>query len=71
MPVGGQLFIAIYNDQGASTDRWFEIKRRYNSLPKSLALLFALSIIAREEKQSLRDHWRNGTTADWARTWRD
>ena len=71
VPVGGQLFIAIYNDQGASTDRWFEIKRRYNSLPKPLALLFALSIIAREERQSLRDHWRNGTTTDWARTWRD
>ena len=29
--VGGQLFIAIYNDLGAVTDRWEEIKRRYSA----------------------------------------
>jgi 2-polyprenyl-6-hydroxyphenyl methylase/3-demethylubiquinone-9 3-methyltransferase len=27
---GGQLFIAIYNDQGAATKVWTQVKRRYN-----------------------------------------
>jgi 2-polyprenyl-3-methyl-5-hydroxy-6-metoxy-1,4-benzoquinol methylase len=27
---GGRLFIAIYNDQGASSRRWWQIKRAYN-----------------------------------------
>lgn len=30
---GGQLFIAIYNDQGAASRRWLRIKQTYNRLP--------------------------------------
>ena len=31
---GGQLFIAIYNDQGEATDQWARIKQKYNALPR-------------------------------------
>jgi 2-polyprenyl-3-methyl-5-hydroxy-6-metoxy-1,4-benzoquinol methylase len=30
---GGRLFIAIYNDQGATSRRWLAVKRLYNSGP--------------------------------------
>ena len=71
VPIGAQLFIAIYNDQGAITDRWARIKKRYNALPGPIAFLFALGIIARSEMRHLADHYRHGTTKDWLRTWTD
>jgi len=67
--LGGLLFIAIYNDQGEITDRWAEIKRRYNSLPRPLAALFALGIIAREEGRSLRGYLRGGDIKPWVQSW--
>jgi hypothetical protein len=36
---GGQLFIAIYNDQGAWSERWVRIKRFYCSGPLGKALV--------------------------------
>jgi 2-polyprenyl-6-hydroxyphenyl methylase/3-demethylubiquinone-9 3-methyltransferase len=40
---GGKLFIAIYNDAGASTRRWTRIKRAYVTWPRPLpALLLGL-----------------------------
>ncbi|MHC4714326.1 MAG: class I SAM-dependent methyltransferase [Planctomycetota bacterium] len=33
---GGMLFVAIYNDQGRASRRWFRVKRTYNRLPPSL-----------------------------------
>ncbi|WP_419194549.1 class I SAM-dependent methyltransferase [Novipirellula herctigrandis] len=33
---GGQLFIAIYNDQGSASRRWLKIKQIYNRLPRGL-----------------------------------
>jgi 2-polyprenyl-6-hydroxyphenyl methylase/3-demethylubiquinone-9 3-methyltransferase len=36
---GGQLFIAIYNDQGTASVRWKKTKRTYNRLPKGLRFL--------------------------------
>jgi 2-polyprenyl-6-hydroxyphenyl methylase/3-demethylubiquinone-9 3-methyltransferase len=35
----GQLFIAIYNDQGPHSVRWLKTKRLYNRLPKGLRFL--------------------------------
>ena len=35
--IGGQLFIAIYNDLGTVTDRWARVKRIYNRLARPLA----------------------------------
>jgi len=35
----GQLFIAIYNDQGTASIRWTKTKRLYNRLPQGLRFL--------------------------------
>ena len=69
VPVGGQLYIAIYNDQGDVTDHWAHVKRRYNTLPRPLAKLYALAIIGISEAKQLANHYRHGTIQDWLRTW--
>ena len=67
----GQLFIAIYNDQGEITDRWAMIKRRYNSLPKPAAALYALGIVSGEERKSFIFHLRNGGIGGWVKSWKE
>lgn len=69
VPVGGRLFIAIYNDQGAPTDEWERIKRTYNSLPGPLALAFALKIIARDELKSWEHHKHQEGLKSYLKTW--
>ena len=66
---GGQLFIAIYNDQGETTDEWARIKQRYNALPRPLAFLFALGIIGKHEARAVAAHARAGTIGEWLKTW--
>ena len=44
---GGQLFIAIYNDQGRPSVYWNKIKRVYNHLPKALKFLVLWPAIIR------------------------
>ena len=41
---GGQLFIAIYNDQGLRSHVWWMVKYFYNVLPRPLKTFYALSI---------------------------
>ncbi len=36
---GGQLFVAIYNDQGKISHRWTVVKRMYNQFPPALRFL--------------------------------
>ena len=36
---GGQLFVAIYNDQGTASRRWTKVKKMYNELPRPLRFL--------------------------------
>ena len=67
--IGGQLFIAIYNDLGQVTDDWAAIKARYNSLPRPLATLFALKIIGREERISYNGFRQNGGYQAWKKSW--
>lgn len=67
--MGGHLYIAIYNDQGETTDRWARIKHTYNALPHPMAFLYASTIIATEEAKHLVNHYRHGTLPDWLRTW--
>jgi SAM-dependent methyltransferase len=69
VPVGGRLYIAIYNDLGAVTDRWSRVKRRYNRLPAPLKLPFALSIIALAEARVLYGHLRRGDPGGYLRSW--
>lgn len=67
----GKLFIAIYNDLGAATDRWAAVKRRYNALPAPLALGYALTIIVPAELRAMLGQLRHGGVSAWWHTWRD
>ena len=40
----GQLFIAIYNDQGGASRRWLSIKKLYNRSPRVAGPLLVLSV---------------------------
>ena len=42
--VGGQLFIAIYNDQGYKSRIWWFVKWLYNVLPRPLNLIYAYTL---------------------------
>ena len=55
--------------RGRCADQWAEIKRRYNSLPRPLATLFALKIIARDEWGSLKGYLRGGNIKPWIQSW--
>lgn len=48
----GQLWVAIYNDQGRRSMMWARIKRAYNRLPRLLRLPFALVVMAPSELKS-------------------
>ena len=65
----GQLYIAIYNDQGAVTDRWRSIKRAYNSLPGILRLPFALAIIGKSESQTIASYLRQRKLREYFQLW--
>jgi len=67
----GKLFIAIYNDLGAVTDRWAAVKRRYNELPAPLALGYALTIVVPAELRAMLGQLRHGGVSAWWYTWRD
>ncbi len=69
--MGGQLYIAIYNDLGEVTDMWRRIKRQYNALPRPLRLPFALAIVAASEQRTLRGYLRQRDLRGYVRTWTD
>ncbi|MDQ3776535.1 MAG: class I SAM-dependent methyltransferase [Pseudomonadota bacterium] len=50
---GGQLFIAIYNDQGTWSKRWRVLKRIYNVLPRFARKPYALTVMAPRELKFL------------------
>ena len=50
---GGQLFIAIYNDQGSKSRRWKWIKKTYNEAPRFLKIPIALAAMAPEEIKAM------------------
>jgi 2-polyprenyl-3-methyl-5-hydroxy-6-metoxy-1,4-benzoquinol methylase len=66
---GGQLYVAIYNDLGATTDHWRTIKRTYNRLPSLLQLPFAMCVIGPIELRSIAYHLRHRQLRDYIRRW--
>ena len=50
--IGGQLFIAIYNDQGGTSKRWRIIKQIYNALPTFLRSFFVILVMSPIELKS-------------------
>jgi 2-polyprenyl-3-methyl-5-hydroxy-6-metoxy-1,4-benzoquinol methylase len=67
--LGGQLFIAIYNDLGVVTDRWRAIKKTYNQFPSVFRLPFAVGIIAVHEAPAIVNAFRNKDLHSYFRTW--
>jgi 2-polyprenyl-6-hydroxyphenyl methylase/3-demethylubiquinone-9 3-methyltransferase len=67
--IGGQLFIAIYNDLGKVTDRWRRIKKIYNRLPRILRTPFALAVISVEEAPVIVRQARHRQLGGYVRSW--
>lgn len=79
--VGGQLFVAIYNDQGGASRRWRAIKRSYNSAPRALRPFILLPVLLYYEGREAAGHlyhgrhplsgWRGLSTARGMHRWYD
>jgi 2-polyprenyl-6-hydroxyphenyl methylase/3-demethylubiquinone-9 3-methyltransferase len=67
--VGGQLFVAIYNDCGEFSRTWLRKKIRYNGLPTLLKLPYALAVWTPIERRSIWDHWRQGKLPEYFAQW--
>jgi 2-polyprenyl-6-hydroxyphenyl methylase/3-demethylubiquinone-9 3-methyltransferase len=62
----GKLCIAIYNDQGAISNRWRTIKRAYNWLPAGLRFLITIPVLAHLNWRSMvKDLLRGRPFATW------
>jgi 2-polyprenyl-6-hydroxyphenyl methylase/3-demethylubiquinone-9 3-methyltransferase len=80
---GGQLFIAIYNDQGVASVWWTRVKRTYNRLPavlkKPYLLLFGAALeagavgmaVVRMQPQRLLDRWTRYENVRGMSRWHD
>lgn len=67
--MNGQLYIAIYNELGEVTDGWRAVKRRYNSLPRILRRIYALSIVVGEEWPQFAGYLRRFELRQYVKTW--
>jgi 2-polyprenyl-3-methyl-5-hydroxy-6-metoxy-1,4-benzoquinol methylase len=77
---GGLLFLSIANSQGRTSERWRQVKRLFNRLPRSLQPLFAAAVwlpfelreAARGLRQYPRLYLRTWTRRDrWMSKWHD
>jgi len=65
---GGQLYIAIYNDQGRASKRWLRVKQAYNRLPSGLRWLALWPAFARLwGPTTVRDFLRGRPFHTWRR----
>jgi 2-polyprenyl-3-methyl-5-hydroxy-6-metoxy-1,4-benzoquinol methylase len=81
MPLGGRLFIAIYNDQGLRSRAWRQVKRFYNRSPaaRRVVLAFAVPLLAvgaatrdvLHGRNPLHRYARQDRGMSLARDWRD
>ncbi len=67
--IGGQLFIAIYNDTGSQARRWHWIKKTYCRLPQVLKTPFAVAIILPEEAKCLLKSLVTLNPSKYIRSW--
>lgn len=66
----GVLYVAIYNDQGAESDRWLRIKRRYCRLPAFLQPPYALLAIAPYEFKAMARALLDRDPMRYVRSWK-
>ncbi len=68
---GGQLFLAIYNDQGGKSRLWRLIKRGYNICPAGLRPVYTLAVMAPLELKWLLLSVLAGKPGLYLRSWTD
>ena len=69
VPVGGRLFIAIYNDTGSQSSRWKVIKRIYNRLPGPLKTPFAVLVMMPDELKAIARSLLTLNPGSYIRSW--
>jgi 2-polyprenyl-6-hydroxyphenyl methylase/3-demethylubiquinone-9 3-methyltransferase len=63
---GGQLFIAIYNDQGATSTRWTAVKRLYCKSAAPLKFVIAVGVLITQWwKRVVKDFLKLRPFASW------
>jgi 2-polyprenyl-6-hydroxyphenyl methylase/3-demethylubiquinone-9 3-methyltransferase len=63
--VKGQLFIAIYNDQGEWSRRWRSLKRIYNRLPEALRLPYFSLVMGPGQLRAIASATAKGRPGDY------
>jgi 2-polyprenyl-3-methyl-5-hydroxy-6-metoxy-1,4-benzoquinol methylase len=66
---GGRLFIAIYNDCGAESERWGRLKKRYCELPSGVRPLYAAAVMAPYEAREAAGSLLRGRPAEYIHSW--
>lgn len=66
---GGQLFLAIYNDQGRKSGYWRSLKRTYNRLPTFLRGPYTVSVMGLFELKAFLRCALRMRPFDYVRTW--
>jgi SAM-dependent methyltransferase len=66
---GGKLFVAIYNDTGTQSRRWYWIKRTYNGLPAWSRVPFAVIVSLPQELKTAARLSLSGRPLDYVREW--
>jgi 2-polyprenyl-6-hydroxyphenyl methylase/3-demethylubiquinone-9 3-methyltransferase len=62
---GGQLYIAIYNDQGRRSSTWLAVKKAYNRMPLMRPLILALSTLRLRGPSIVRDTLEGDPLKSW------
>jgi 2-polyprenyl-6-hydroxyphenyl methylase/3-demethylubiquinone-9 3-methyltransferase len=68
---GGKLFVAIYNDMGSQSRRWWWIKKTYNELPKLLRMPFTVIVTAPGEMKAMARSLLLLRPGEYLRSWRE
>ena len=65
----GQLYIAIYNDRGETSQLWLKRKQRYCSLPGVLKPFYFLYVYGPHELKKLIKSVRKGKVSEYIESW--
>lgn len=65
----GQLYIAIYNDRGETSQLWLKRKQRYCSLPGILKPFYFLYVYGPHELKKLVKSVRKGKVSEYIESW--
>lgn len=65
----GQLYIAIYNDRGETSQLWLKRKQRYCSLPGILKPFYFLYVYGPHELKKLIKSVRKGKVSEYIESW--